>query len=108
MSQVDSVVGIGAQLTEQGGYAVIHHLLPGSPAELSGQIHPGDRILAVAQGDNAFVDARNLSLGELVQAIRGAPSTPVQLQILPADAPPDSPPATVTLLRAQIKFKRRG
>jgi len=107
MSQAD-LVGIGAELTQQGGYVVINRLLPGSPAELSGQIHPGDRILAVAQGDNAFVDARNLSLGELVQAIRGALGTPVQLQILPAAAPLGSPPATVTLLRAQIKSKRQG
>jgi hypothetical protein len=102
------LVGIGAELTQQGGYMVINRLLPGSPAERSGQIHPGDRILAVAQGDNAFVDARNLSLGELVQAIRGALGTPVQLQILPATAPPDSPPATVTLFRDQIKLKRQG
>lgn len=102
------LVGIGAELRQQGGYAVINGLIPNSPAELSGQIHPGDRILAVAQGDNAFVDARDLSLAELVQAIRGAPGTPVQLQIAPAAAPPDSPPATVTLLRVQIKLKRQG
>lgn len=102
------LVGIGAELAQQEGYAVINRLLPGSPAELSGQLHPGDRILAVAQGDNVFVDARNLSLGELVQAIRGALGTSVQLQVLPAAAPPDSPPATVTLLRAQIKVKRQG
>ncbi len=107
MSQAE-VVGIGAELTQQGGYAVINRLVPDSPAELSGELHPGDRILAVAQGDNAFVNARDLSLGELVQAIRGAPGTPVQLQILPAAAPPGSPPATVTLLRDQLKLKRQG
>ena len=102
------VVGIGAELRQQGGYAVINRLVPDSPAALSGQIHPGDRILAVAQGDSAFVDARNLPLAELVQAIRGPRGTPVQLQILPAAAPPDSLPATVTLLRDHIKLKRQG
>lgn len=103
-----ALVGIGAELRQQGDYVVINRLVSGSPAELSGQLRPGDRILAVAQGDNAFVEARNLSLGELVQAIRGALGTPVQLQILPAAAPPGSPPATVTLLRDQIKIKRQG
>src|SRR5208337_1490776 len=39
-------VGIGAALTMQDGYAVINGLLPGTPAEASGQIHPGDRIVA--------------------------------------------------------------
>lgn len=99
-------VGIGAQLMQQDGYAVISRLLPGSPAEFSGQLHPGDRILAIAQGDNAFVDAHNLALSDLVQSIRGSPGTTVQLQIMSADAPPDSPPRTVTLSRDQIKFKR--
>jgi hypothetical protein len=99
-------VGIGAQLALQDGYAVIDRLFPGTPAELSGQLHPGDRILAVAQGDDAFVDAHNIPLGEMVQAIRGAPGTLIQLQVLPADAPPDSLPKTVTLSRGQIKYKR--
>ena len=55
-------VGIGAELRLQDGYAVINRLLPGTPAELSGQLHPGDRILAIAQGNNVFVDARGLPM----------------------------------------------
>ncbi len=99
-------VGIGAELRLQDGYAVINRLLPGTPAELSGQLRPGDRILALAQGDNSFVDARGLGLKDLVEAIRGAPGTLLQLQVLPADAPLDSPPRTLSIVRGQIKFKR--
>ena len=99
-------VGIGAALSVEDGYPVIHQLLPGTPAELSGQIRPGDRILAVAQGDNAFVDVRGLALQDVVQMIRGAPGSWVQLQVLPADAPPNSVPRTVSIVRGQIKFKR--
>src|SRR5262249_13850064 len=55
-------VGIGAVLSVQEGYPVINQLLPGTPAELSGQVRPGDRILALAQGDSAFVNARDLPL----------------------------------------------
>jgi hypothetical protein len=101
-------VGIGAELALQDSYAVINRLVPGSPAELSGQLQSGDRIVAVAQGDNAFLDVRHLPLSELVQAIRGAPGTLIRLQVLPAAAPPDSPPATVTLFRDQIKHKKQG
>jgi hypothetical protein len=101
-------VGIGAELALQDGYAVINRLVPGSPAELSGQLQSGDRIVAVAQGDNAFLDARHLPLSELVQAIRGAPGTLIRIQVLPAAAPPDSPPVTVTLFRDQIKHKKQG
>jgi hypothetical protein len=99
-------VGIGAELRVQDGYTVINRLLPGTSAELGGQLHPGDRILAVAQGNNSFVDARGLALADLVQSIRGAPGTLLQLQVLSADAPPDSSPRTVAVVRGQIKFKQ--
>ena len=55
-------VGIGAELRVQDGYPVIYRLLPGTPAELGGQLHPGDRIVGMAQGNNSFVDARGLAL----------------------------------------------
>ncbi len=99
-------VGIGAALGMRDGYPVINQVLSGTPAELSGQLHPGDRILALAQGDSSFVDAHGLSLPDIVQMIRGAPGTVLQLQILPADAPPNSPPRTLSLTRDQIKYKR--
>ncbi len=99
-------VGIGAVLRMQDGLAVINQLLPGTPAELGGQLRAGDRILAVAQGNNPFVDARDMPLADLVQAIRGEPGTVLQLQVLPADAPPDSSPRTVAVVRGQIKFKQ--
>jgi PDZ domain len=99
-------VGIGVQLTLQEGYPVIQQMFPGTPAELSGQLHQGDRILAFAQGNNAFVDARGLSMQDLVQGIRGAPGTLLQLQVLPADASPGVSPRTIAIVRDQIKFKR--
>src|SRR5262249_22412064 len=99
-------VGIGAALSVQDGYAVINQLTPGAPAELSGQIHPGDRIVALAQGDSSFVDARGLPLTDIVNMVRGAPNTTVQLQLLAADAGPNAAPRTVSILRNQLKFKR--
>jgi carboxyl-terminal processing protease len=90
----------------QDGYAVVNQLFPGTPAELSGQIHPGDRIVALAQGDNAFVDAHDLKLEKIVDMIRGAPNTTLQLQVLAGDAGPGSAPRTISILRNQVKFKR--
>ena len=99
-------VGIGAALRMQDGYPVINQLLPGTPAESSGQIRSGDRILAVAQGDNAFVGVQGIALQDVVQLIRGAPGTVLQLQVQAADAAPGSPPRIVSITRDQIKFKR--
>ncbi len=99
-------VGIGAALAVRDGYPVIQELVPGTPADRSGQIRPGDRILALAQGDNSFVDARDVSLTEIVKLVRGAPGTLLQLQVLPADAPPNSAPRIISIIRDQVKFKR--
>ena len=99
-------VGIGTQVAMQEGYPVIGGLLPGTPAASSGQIHSGDRIVAVAQGDNQFVNAAGLPLSDLVQMIRGAPGTTVQLQLLAGDAAPNSSPRTVSIVRDQIRHKQ--
>jgi hypothetical protein len=99
-------VGIGAMLTVQGGYPIVNQLVPDSPAALSGQLHSGDRIVALAQGDYAFVDARSLSLKDVVDMMRGAPGSLLQLQVLSADAPPNSPPRTISIVRDQLKYKR--
>jgi hypothetical protein len=99
-------VGIGAEMSVKEGYPVINRLLPGMPAEASGQIHPGDRVLALAQGDNAFVGVQGVDLQEVVQMIRGAPGTVLQIQVETADAAPGSRPRIVTITRDQIKFKQ--
>ena len=90
----------------EDGYPVIQDLVQGTPAERSGQLHIGDRIVALAQGDNVFVDLHELPLQDIVQTIRGAPNTLVQLQVLPAGAAPNSTPRTISIMRDQIKFKK--
>jgi hypothetical protein len=99
-------VGIGAALSLQNGLPVINGLLPGTPAESSGRLRPGDRIVALAQGNDPFVPTQGLDLQQIVGMIRGAPGTWLQLQILRADAVPGAAPETVPLLRDQIKFKQ--
>jgi len=99
-------VGIGAEVRVDNGYAVINQLIPGTPADSSGQLHPGDRILALAQGDNSFVDVRGMPLKDIVDIIRGAPGTVLQLQVVSADAPQGSQPQIVSIIRDQIKLKR--
>lgn len=99
-------VGIGAALGIEDGYPVIKNLMKDTPAQLSGQLNIGDRIVALAQGGGAFVDVYDAPLADIVQAVRGAPKTLLQLKILPADAAPNTPPKTVVIMRDQIKFKR--
>lgn len=105
ISQV-APVGIGAHLSWGEGGLVINALVPGAPAQLSGQIREGDRIIGVAQGDNSFVDVRGQRLDEVIRMIRGARGTALQLQIVSSDAAANRQPRTVMLIRDQVRYKQ--
>jgi hypothetical protein len=99
-------VGIGAVLGMKDGYPIINGLASGGPAEISGQIRAGDRIVALAQGDSPFADAHDISLAAVVDMLRGEQGTTVRLQVIGSDAAANSAPRTVTIVRDQLKFKR--
>ncbi len=98
----NSLVGIGAELQDKDGFCIIHELLPAGPAEKSGLVHPGDKIIGVGQADGDIVDVVGAKLRKTVNMIRGAAGTPVRLLIVPADDPGGK--KTVTLTRAEIKL----
>jgi hypothetical protein len=99
-------VGIGALLRMDDGYPVIAQLMAGGAAELGGQLQAGDRIIAVQSAPGLpFQNVQNVPLADVVQAIRGEPNTLVQLQIMPAEASPDSPPQTISIARSQVIIK---
>lgn len=82
----NALVGIGAQLRDVDGYCVIERLIPGGPAEMSGSLHPGDKIIAVGQGDSEAVDVVDMKLRKIVQMIRGESGTEVRLTVIPAQS----------------------
>ncbi|HTY86985.1 MAG TPA: carboxy terminal-processing peptidase, partial [Candidatus Acidoferrum sp.] len=98
-----SLFGIGAQLTEDDGYCTISSLVPGGPAEKSKQLHEKDRIVAVAQGGQPFVDVVDMELGRVVQLIRGSKGSQVRLMISPAED--RAARREVTLVRDEIKLE---
>ncbi len=101
-----SLVGIGAVLMENDGYATIRELVPGGPASLSGQLKPGDRIAGVAQGATGpMEDVVGWRLDDTVALIRGSVDSTVRLDILSAGSGPDAPNKTVTLIRNTITLQ---
>lgn len=100
-----SLVGIGAMLRSEDGYAKIESLVPGGPAQKDGKLKPGDRITAVAQGSTDFVDARDMRLDKVVEMIRGKKGTRVRLLVIPSDAADPSHRKTIELVRDEIKLK---
>jgi carboxyl-terminal processing protease len=100
-----SLVGIGAMLRSEDGYAKIESLVPGGPAQLDGRLKVGDRISAVAQGQGEYVDVREMRLDKVVEMIRGKKGTRVRLLAIPSDATDPSRRKNVELVRDEIKLK---
>ena len=100
-----SLVGIGAMLRSEDGYAKIESLVPGGPAQVDGRLKVGDRIAAVAQAQADFVDVREMRLDKVVEMIRGKKGTRVRLLVVPSDATDPSRRKNVELVRDEIKLK---
>src|SRR6266536_3184700 len=100
-----SLVGIGAMLRSEDGYAKIESLVPGGPAQVDGRVKVGDRITAVAQGQAEYVDVREMRLDNVVAMIRGKKGTRVRLLVIPSAATDPSGRKNVELVRDEIKLK---
>ncbi len=103
-----SLVGIGAMLNSEDGAAKIVRLIPGGPAERDGRLQPGDKIIAVAQGDEAPVDVLHWPLYKTVGLIRGEKNTRVVLTILPASDPAGATEERIDLVRDEVKLEEQA
>ena len=106
-----SLEGIGAVLryTSHGEYTQIERLVPGGPAERSGKLHPGDRIVGVGQGHNEKIqDIVGWRLDDVVELIRGPRGTVLRLEILPKGKTPANPTNIVKIVRDRIELEQRA
>ncbi len=99
-----SLSGIGAVLQWEDGYTKVRSLVPGGPADLSQQLKPADRIIAVAQGDGEPVDTVEMPLNKVVNLIRGQKGTEVRLTIFPGSSTGGSTRKVISLVRDEIKL----
>ncbi len=103
-----SLEGIGAVLRVKNEYTMVQSVVPGGPADLSGQIKAGDRISGVAQDADDMVDVVGWRLQDVVELIRGPKGSVVRLQVLPKDAAVSDPSKTVTIVRNKIKLEEQA
>jgi carboxyl-terminal processing protease len=99
-----SLVGIGAVLRSEDGYAKILSLVPGGPADSGKKLKANDRVEAVAQGDGPFIEVVGMKLDKVVAMIRGEKGTTVRLRVLPADAMDPATRVVVPIVRDEIKL----
>ena len=99
------LVGIGALLGQKDDGAEIQGIVVGGPADKQGQLKLNDRIIAVAQGDDEFVDVKYLKLQKIVDMIRGEKNTTVRIKIVPADDPSGN--RIIAIVRDEVPLKEK-
>lgn len=100
-----SLEGIGAVLQSEDEYTKVVRLVPAGPADKTKQLKTGDRIVAVAQGNQEFVDVVGWRIDEVVDLIRGPKGTTVRLQVIPAGAVDETQTRTVSIVRNTVKLE---
>ncbi|MGD8590790.1 MAG: carboxy terminal-processing peptidase [Chromatiales bacterium] len=104
-----SLEGIGAVLRSEDEYTVVQKTVVGGPAQLSGQLHAGDRIVGVGQGlDGEIEDIIGWRLQDVVEKIRGPKGSVVRLSIIPKELDTGGKRSTITLVRNKIKLEEQA
>jgi carboxyl-terminal processing protease len=104
-----SLEGIGAVLRSEDEYTVVQKTVVGGPAQLSGQLHAGDRIVGVGQGlDGEIEDIIGWRLQDVVEKIRGPKGSVVRLSIIPKELDTGGKRSTITLVRNKIKLEEHA
>ena len=102
-----SLEGIGAVLQTIDEHTVVKRVIKGGPADLSHQLHAGDKIIGVGQGSKKIEDVIGWRLDDVVDKIRGPKDSIVQLHILPEDNGPGGSDKTITIVRNKIKLEEQ-
>ncbi len=103
-----SLEGIGALLSSEGEFVEIVELIAGGPAETSGQLKAGDRIVGVGQASDDIQDVVGWRLADVVDLIRGPKGSEVHLRILPGTRGSDSRERVITLTRNTIELEEQA
>jgi len=97
------IAGVGMILQQQGADLVIGSVVPKSPADGSKLIHKGDRILAVAEGEEPSQPLNGKTMEEAVGLIRGSVGSKVRLTVV-SEGADDREARDVLLTRERLNL----
>ena len=104
-----SLEGIGAVLRGNNDYTQVVRIIPGGPADLSGQLKAEDRIIGIGQGEEKEInDVIGWRLDDVVDQIRGPKNTSLRLEILTKESGYEGPSKIIRLVRNEIKLEEQA
>ena len=106
LSMTGQFEGIGAQLKQEGDYIGIERIIAGSACWRQGDLEAGDRIIAVAQGDEEPVDVIGYKVREAIKLIRGKKGSEVRLTVKKKDGSRQIIPIIRDVVEIESTFAR--
>ncbi len=103
-----SLEGIGAQLRTINEYTTVASVIVGGPADKQGELKAEDKIIAVAQDKDEFVDVIGWRIDDVVNLIRGKKGSKVRLKVIPAGADVQSTPVEISIIRDKVKLEEQS
>ena len=104
-----SLQGIGAVLRGENEYTEVVSTVVGGPADRSGKLKAGDRIVGVAQGEaGEMEDVVGWRLQDVVDLIRGPKGSVVRLDVLPKSEGLSGRSRELVLVRDEIKLEDKA
>jgi len=104
-----SLEGIGAVLQTEDEYTKVVRLITAGPAEKSGKLKPGDKIMGVGQGPKGEIkDTVGWRIDEVVKLIRGPRNTIVRLEIIPGDKKGAQHAEIIVIKRDEVKLEEQA
>ncbi len=103
-----SLEGIGAVLQLEDEFTKIVRIVPGGPADKQGTLAAEDKIIGVAQDDDAMVDVIGWRLDDVVDLIRGKKDSRVRLEIIPGTSEGGDKTTVVSIIRDKVKLEEQA
>ncbi|HNW27707.1 MAG TPA: carboxy terminal-processing peptidase [Spirochaetota bacterium] len=101
--------GIGVRLKSEDGFVIVESIIAGGAADKLPdkiKLKPGDKVIAVAQGDGEPLDVVDMDLRDVVKKIRGTKGTEVRLTVLRESGEGNKPiRMVVPIVREEISLK---
>ncbi len=104
-----SLEGIGAVLQTEYEYTKVVSLIPAGPADKSGLLMPGDKIIGVGQGLKGTIqDTVGWRIDEVVNLIRGPKDSFVSIKIIPAGQKGSQNFKIISIKRDKVKLEEQA
>jgi carboxyl-terminal processing protease len=99
-----TISGIGAEIRMKDGYATIDRVFSGGPADRTGKLHIGDKIIGVADGKGPFVNIVHSNLDKITDMVLGKSGSIVRLQFISSSTKNASKQQVISLVREEIRL----